>query len=85
MSDFVQEFTESAEKVAKMMDLINRITGKIQPVIININGIPLALTLQPIAQEPVVQEEEVVEEECCGPDCECHKVDEDAPAAEPAQ
>lgn len=85
MSDFVQEFTESAEKVAKMMDLINRITGKIQPVIININGMPLALTLQPIAQEPVVQEEEVVDGEDCGPDCECHKVDEDAPVAEPAQ
>ena len=84
MSDFVQEFTESAEKVAKMMDLINRITGTIQPVIININGMPLALTLQPVTP-PVVEGkvEEVVEE--CGPDCECHKVDEDTPAAEPAQ
>ena len=26
MSDFVQEFTEAAEKVAKMMDLINKVT-----------------------------------------------------------
>lgn len=73
MSDYVQDFTESAEKVAKMMDLINRITGKIQPVIININGLPFALTLQPIVQEAPVdvpapvedapaEEEEVVED-----------------------
>lgn len=61
MTDFVQEFTESAEKVAKMMDLINKVTGTIQPIVIDIGGVRMALTLQPIPQaEPV--EEAVAEE-----------------------
>lgn len=62
MTDFVQEFTESAEKVAKMMDLINKVTGVIQPIVININGAPMALTLQPIIQEPAKEEEAPAEE-----------------------
>lgn len=78
MSDFVQDFTESAEKVAKMMDLINRITGKIQPVIININGLPLALTLQPIVQEAPVDVPAPVEDA----PAEEGEVAEDAPVEE---
>ena len=62
MSDFVQEFTEAAEKVAKMMDLINKVTGKIQPIVINIGDAPMALILQPIVQEPAPVVEEHTEE-----------------------
>lgn len=62
MSDFVQEFTEAAEKVAKMMDLINKVTGKIQPIVINIGDAPMALILQPIVQEPAPVAEEPAEE-----------------------
>ena len=64
MSDFVKEFTESVEKVAQMMDLINKVTGVIQPIVVNINGVPMALVLQPVSQEPAPEqpvEEEVVE------------------------
>ena len=56
MTDFVQEFTESAEKVAKMMDLINKVTGTIQPIVIDIGGVRMALTLQPIPQAEPVEE-----------------------------
>ena len=67
MTDFVQEFTESAEKVARMMDLINKVTGAIQPIVIDINGVHMALTLQPIMQKPEAEvadahAEEVAEE-----------------------
>lgn len=62
MSDFVQEFTEAAEKVAKMMDLINKVTGKIQPIVINIGDAPMALILQPIVQEPAPVADKPVEE-----------------------
>lgn len=75
MSDFVQEFTEAAEKVAKMMDLINKVTGKIQPIVINIGDAPMALILQPIVQEPApVADEPVADAE----------VIEDAPVETPA-
>lgn len=56
MTDFVQEFTESAEKVAKMMDLINKVTGTVQPIVIDIGGVRMALTLQPIPQAEPVEE-----------------------------
>lgn len=80
MSDFVQEFTEAAEKVAKMMDLINKVTGKIQPIVININGAPMALTLQPIIQQPAV--EEVAEAPAEETEEVAEEVAEEAPAIE---
>ena len=88
MSDFVQEFTEAAEKVAKMMDLINKVTGKIQPIVINIGDAPMALILQPIVQQPAVEEvaEAPIEEVAEAPVEEieevAEKVAEEAPVIE---
>lgn len=75
MTDFVQEFTESAEKVARMMDLINKVTGAIQPIVIDINGVHMALTLQPIMQKPEVEVADAPAEEVA---------EEAAPVEEPA-
>ena len=62
--NYADEFVESAGQVAKMLNVINQITGKITPVVIDAGGVKIALTAQIVPDEPEVApvEEPVVEE-----------------------
>lgn len=63
--NYADEFIESAGQVAKMLYVINQITGKITPVVIDAGDVKIALTAQPIVDAPKEEpvEEPVAEEE----------------------
>ena len=72
--NYADEFINSAGEVAKMLNIINQITGKIMPVTIDVGGVKIALTAQIVPEMPPVMQEKVIDgNQPCGPDCECHK------------
>ena len=63
--NYADEFVESAGQVAKMLNIINMIKGKITPMVIDAGGVKIALTAQVVPEQPVEEEPAVepVEEE----------------------
>ena len=59
--NYADEFIESAGQVAKMLNVINQIAGKVIPVTIDVGGVKIALTAQIVPEMPPVMQEEVID------------------------